>query len=132
MRAEVERHHPPVCLIALRHVAGDDTLRQSLDQRRFASARLANHHRIVFGAARQNLNHAPNLLRAANHRIELAVLGQLGEVNAVFVQRFAGRTAPQRRAAAGMIRWLPLFDRIRLIAIAAAAKIATQIRRDLG
>ena len=56
----------------LRHVAGDDSLRQAFDDRRLADAGFADQHRIVLGAAGQHLHHAADLLVTADHRIELA------------------------------------------------------------
>ena len=47
----------------LGHVAGDDALRQPLDDRRLADAGLADEHRVVLGAARQDLDDALDLLR---------------------------------------------------------------------
>ena len=88
-RAEIERQHLLV-LQALRHVAIDDAVRQPLDDRRLADARLADQHGIVLGAAGQHLDGAPDLLVAADHRIELALGGGLGEVAGVALQRVIG------------------------------------------
>ena len=65
-------------------------MRQPLDDRRLADARLADQHRIVLGAPRQHLDGAPDLLVAADHRIELALGGGLGEVAGVFLERVVG------------------------------------------
>ena len=88
-RAQVERQHLLV-LQALRHVALDDAMRQALDDGGLADARLADQHRIVLGAARQHLDGAPDLLVAADHRIELALGRGLGEVAGVALQRVVG------------------------------------------
>ena len=85
-RAQIERDDALVAQ-ALRHVAGDDAPRQPLDDGGLAHARLANQHRIVLGAAAQHLDHAANLLVAADHRIELAAPRQFGQVLGVFFQR---------------------------------------------
>ena len=85
-RAEIEREHFLV-LEALRHVALHDAVRQPLDDRRLADARLADQHRVVLGPPRQHLDGAPDLLVAADHRIELALGGGLGEVAGVFLER---------------------------------------------
>ena len=45
-----------------RHVARHDALRQALRHRRLAHARLADQHRVVLGAARQDLDGAPHLV----------------------------------------------------------------------
>src|SRR3954466_4701733 len=46
---------------ALGDVAGDDPLGQALDDRRLADARLADQHRVVLGAAREDLDDAADL-----------------------------------------------------------------------
>ena len=69
------------------HVAGDDALRQAFDHGCFADARLADQHRIVLGASRQNLDDAANLLVAPDHRVEFAVLGLGRQIGGVFLQR---------------------------------------------
>jgi hypothetical protein len=76
-------------LQGLRHLAVDDALREALDDRRLADARLADQHRVVLGAPLQDLDHAADLVVAADHRIELALAGALGEVEGVFLQRLA-------------------------------------------
>ena len=50
---------------ALRHVAGDDAAGEALDNSRLAYAGLADEHGIIFGAAAEHLDHAANLLVAA-------------------------------------------------------------------
>ena len=84
--AQVERDHALV-LQLLGHVAGDDALRQAFDDGGLSNAGFANQHRIVLRAARQHLHHAPHFLVAADHRIELALLRQLGQVAGVALQR---------------------------------------------
>ena len=61
---------------------------QAFDDGGFADARLADEHRVVLGAARKHLDHAPDLFVASDHRIELALRGQLRQIAAVFFQRF--------------------------------------------
>ena len=85
-RAEVERDEPLV-LEALGDVAGDDPLREPLDDRGLADAGLADQHGVVLRAPRQHLDHAADLLVAADHRVELACAGQLGEVAPVALER---------------------------------------------
>ena len=65
-------------------------LGQAFDDGGFADARLADEHRIVLGAARKHLDHAPDLFVAADHRIQLALGGELREIAPVFFQRFVG------------------------------------------
>ena len=51
--------------------------------RGLADAGLADQHRVVLGAAGQNLHDAADLLVASDHRVELAGAGELGEIAAV-------------------------------------------------
>ena len=73
-RAEVERDDVLV-RSALGHVAGDDALREPLDDGGLAHARLADQHRVVLRAPRQHLDDAADLLVAADDRVELARRG---------------------------------------------------------
>ena len=61
-----------LALERLGHFAVDDALRQAFDDRGLAHAGLADQHRIVLGAPLQDLDHAADLVVAADHRIELA------------------------------------------------------------
>ena len=88
-RPDVERPHA-LALEALGHVAGDDALREPLGDRGLADARLADQHRVVLRAPRQHLDHATDLLVATDHRVELAELGQRGQVAAVLLERLVG------------------------------------------
>ena len=88
-RAEVERDQPLV-LQRLGHVPGDDALGQALDHGGLADAGLADQHRVVLGAPGQHLHHAADLGVPADHRVELAGAGALGEVDAVLLQRLVG------------------------------------------
>ena len=80
-RAHVEREHPLV-LQVLRHVAGDDLLREPFGDRRLADARLADDHRVVLRAAVQDLHHPLDLVLAADHRVELVLARRLRQVDA--------------------------------------------------
>ena len=84
-RAHVERHQLLV-FKALRHVAIDDAQRQTLGDRRLADAGLTDQHRIVLGAARQNLDGAADFVVAADDRVELAFAGIRGQVTRIFLQ----------------------------------------------
>ena len=75
-------------LETLGYVAADNPLRQAFDNGRLADPGIADQHRIVLGAPGEHLDHAANLFVAADHRIELALLRQLGEVAAVFAEGF--------------------------------------------
>ena len=97
-------------LEALRHVAADDALRQAFDDGGFSHARIADQHGIIFAAPGQHLDHAANFFVAADHRIELALGGELGEVAAIFAESFIGRFRILRRhplVAADLFERLP-------------------------
>ena len=85
-RADVERPDA-LALQPFRHVAGDDALREPLDDRGLAGAGLADQHGVVLRAAREHLDHAADLLVAADHRVELALLRGLGQVAAELRER---------------------------------------------
>ena len=85
-RADVERPDP-LALESLRDVAGDDALREALGDRRLADAGVADQHRVVLRAAREDLDDAADLLVAADDRVELALLGELGQVAAELLER---------------------------------------------
>ena len=78
-RAEVERPHA-LALEALGHVALDDALGEALHDRGLADARLADQDGVVLGAAREHLDHAAHLVVAADHRVELARLGERRQI----------------------------------------------------
>ena len=84
--ADVERDHAPVAQ-RVGHVARDDPLREPLDDRRLADPGLADQHRVVLRAPREHLDNAPDLVVAADHGVELAVLRGLGEVAAELLER---------------------------------------------
>ncbi len=95
----------------LGHVAGDDALREPFGDRGLADAGLADQHRVVLRAAAEDLDHAADLLVAADHRIELAGLGGLGEVAAELRQRLVGAFGILRGHAAAAADLLdPLED----------------------
>ena len=76
---EVERDHA-LLRQRHRHAAGDDALRQTLDDGGLAHAGLAQQDRVVLGAARQDLDDAVELLLPSDQRIEGALRGERGEV----------------------------------------------------
>ena len=71
-RAHVQGDEAPIPQ-ALRHVAAHDALGQTLHDGRLAHAGLADQHGVVLGAAGQDLHHAPDLIVAADHRVQLAL-----------------------------------------------------------
>ncbi len=94
-RAHVEGHDP-LALEPLGHVAPHDPLGQPLHDRRLADARWADQHRVVLGAAREDLDDAADLLVAADDGVEFALLGERGKVPPVLLE---GLVRPLRRGA---------------------------------
>ena len=88
-RAEVEGDEP-LAAQRLGHVAVDDALGEPLDDGGLADTGLADQHGVVLGAAREHLHDAADLVVAADHRVEPALAGGLGEVGAVLRERLAG------------------------------------------
>ena len=99
-RGQVQRHDA-LGLEHFRHVAGDDALRQAFHDGRLADARLADQHRIVLGAARQNLHHAADFVVAADDRIELAAARRFGQVARILLQRAECRSRDLPRSRDG-------------------------------
>src|SRR6185437_5733041 len=85
-RAEVERQQA-LLLEAVGHVAMRDAQRQPFDDRRLADAGLADEHRVVLGAAGEDLDRAANFLVAADDRVELAFARHGRQIARVFLER---------------------------------------------
>ena len=83
----------------LRHFTADDLLGKPFDDGGLADAGFAEQHRIVFGAAAEDLDDALHLGLAADDGIELALARALGEVAAEGLKR--RRAAALAVAAAG-------------------------------
>ena len=105
-RADVERDEALVAQ-ALGHVALDDAAGEALGDRGLAHAGLTDEHRVVLRAPRQHLDDAPDLLVAADDRVELALARVLGEVAAEPLERLVlllGVLARDPVAAAHLLR----------------------------
>ena len=74
-RAHVERDDALV-LEPFGNVAAHDALGEPFDDGGLADARLADEDRVVFGAPREHLDDAADLVVAADDRVELALLAQ--------------------------------------------------------
>ncbi len=132
-RAEVER----VQLLAddrLGHVALDDVGGEAFDDGGLADAGLADQHRVVLGAARQHLHDPLDLLLATDHRVELLVAGELGEVATELVEdegtaglRLAGAGALGRALLAAGVAGQQLDD-----LLAHARQVGPQLHEHLG
>src|SRR5439155_21896533 len=88
-RADVERPDA-LALEAFWHVARDDALSEPLDDRGLADAGIADEDRVVLRPAREDLDDAAHFLVAADHRVELSLLGGGGEVAAELLERLVG------------------------------------------
>ena len=88
-RADVEREDALV-LEPFRHVAAHDALGQALDDGGLADAGFADEHGVVLGPPGQHLDHATHFLVAADHRVQLVLARQLGQVAPVARQRLVG------------------------------------------
>ncbi len=84
-RGEVERHDA-LAEQLLGDGAGGDRLGESLDDRGLADARLADQHRVVLGAAAQDLDRLLDLVGAADDGVEASVRRKSGEVGAELVE----------------------------------------------
>ena len=73
---------------------------QALDDGGLADAGLAQQHRVVLGAAREDLHDPLDLGLAADDRVELALGGELGQVAAELVEQLRGLLALARTAGA--------------------------------
>ncbi len=93
----------------LRHLVGGDELRKPLDDGRLAHTRLADEHGVVLGPAREDLHHALDLLLAADHRVELALVRRAREVAAELVEqrRLGAPSAPVLLARLGRLAVVP-------------------------
>ena len=81
-------------------VAFDDALGEALDDGRLAHARLAQQDGVVLRSPAEDLHRPLDFLLAADHRVELALAGQFGQVAAEAVQGGRLRLAGPRRLAA--------------------------------
>ena len=84
--AQIE-HDDALVFQSFGNVAVDHAAREALDDGGLADAGVADQRRIVLGAAREHLNHAADLLVAANDRIKLALARPVGEIDSVLFQR---------------------------------------------
>ena len=68
-------------------VAGDDALSEPLNDGGLADTGLADEHRVVLGAPSQHLADPTDLGVTPDDRVELAALRDLGQVDAVLLER---------------------------------------------
>jgi hypothetical protein len=82
---KVENDQPAIAE-QFRHVAVDDQLGQAFDDGGLADARFAQQHRVVLLPPAEDLNDPFDFVGAADDRVELALLGELGQVAAETIQ----------------------------------------------
>src|SRR4051812_8826993 len=87
-----------LALEQLGHVGVGDALGEAFDHRGLAHARLADEHRVVLGAAREDLHDPLDLGLAADDGVELALGGELGQVAPELIEQLRGLLALARRA----------------------------------
>src|SRR6202000_591024 len=88
---------------------------------------LADQDGIVLGATLQHLNGAADLIVASDHRIELALSGALGQVDAVLLQRLAvllGARILDLRAATHLFDGLLEAGSLRAVGFQQSAELA--------
>ena len=83
--AEVQRQHTLV-LQSLGHVAAHDPLGEAFNDGGLADAGLTEEHGVVLGSAAQDLDDAADFFVAPDDRVQLAAVGQVGEVDGVLGQ----------------------------------------------
>src|SRR5204862_175483 len=108
-RRHVERQHA-VVLQRIGALAAGDELGQAFDDRGLPHPRLADQHRVVLLAAREDLHHALDLFLTPDRRIELALGRELGQIAAEVVERGGLRlflALGARRLRAGARRGRP-------------------------
>jgi hypothetical protein len=69
-----------------RHLASRDFLSQPFDDGGLSNPCFTEQYRVVFGAPAEDLNHAFELVLATDHRIQLALLRQFGQIVAEHAQ----------------------------------------------
>ena len=84
-RAEIQRDDA-LAAQGLGHITGDDALGQALHNGRLSYTGLADQYGVVLCPAGEHLDHTADLGVAANHGIDLALPGALGEVDAVLAE----------------------------------------------
>ena len=98
--AEVQRQDTLV-FQSLGYVAAHDPLGEAFNDGGLAHSGLAQQHGVVLGSAAQDLDDASDFFVAADHRVQLAALSQVGEVDGVAGQGIERGLRRLRRDALG-------------------------------
>ena len=77
-------------LQCLRHLAGDNPLRQTFDDCRLADARFADENGVIFRFPGQNADHVSDFLITTDDGVHLLLACALDKIGAVFLQRLIG------------------------------------------
>ena len=110
----------------LGHVPPDDPLGQTLGDGGFAHAGLTDQTGVVFLAAVEDLNHAFRLLLAADHPVQLAISGPLGQIEAIAVQEFVLLLGGLGRGRGPLGGLLPLGGHIAVLARQTAEELVEE------
>jgi hypothetical protein len=89
-----------------RNIALDDSLRQPFSNRSLADTRLADKHGVVLRSSAENPNGSSNLVVASDDRVELALLGEAGEVDGILgesIEALFGVFAVDATVPAGLL-----------------------------
>ena len=97
-RSEVERPDA-LSFQPLRDIAGNDALSEPLDDGRLPDAWLPDQNRVVLRPPREDLDDAPDLLVATDDGVELARLGEGGQIAPVLLERLVRALGILRRHA---------------------------------
>ena len=84
----------------VRHLPGNDSLRQPFDDGGLADTGLPDEHRVVLRPPRKDLHDPLNLVTPADHRVQLAIARQLSEVPAELIEPQWSRRWTSRWSAA--------------------------------
>ncbi len=113
-----------------RHLVGSDELCQALRNGGLAHSRLTYEYGIVLGAPGQDLHDALDLLRAADHRVELSIRCLTRQIASELIQN--GSVATTAAFVAPLFRLLAVMTREKLYDCGAnLLKIGTEIEKHL-
>ena len=91
--AHVQSQHA-AALEGVGYVSSHDTGGQALDDGSLAHAGLADDHGVILLPPGQRLHNLANLFASAHNRVQFTLTGQLGQVDAVFVQGTVAALGP--------------------------------------
>ena len=107
-------------LQSLGYVAAQDALREALDDRGLADARLADEHRVVLRLARKDADRAPDLVVAPDDGVEFSLPRLRHEVDPVLLERLVCRLRIVGRDALRAAHLLERAEHLRAVEVEAA------------